>query len=34
VDTWVARYRSAVEERLDALGRVLDAMPDELSEEP
>ena len=34
VDTWVARYRSAVEERLDALGRVLDAMPDDLSEEP
>ena len=34
VDTWVARYRAYVEERLDALGRVLDAMPDDPSEEP
>jgi DNA-binding transcriptional ArsR family regulator len=34
VDTWVARYRRAVEERLDELGRVLDAMPDDPSEDP
>jgi DNA-binding transcriptional ArsR family regulator len=29
VDLWLARYRVLVEEQLDALGRVLDAMPDE-----
>ncbi len=29
VGTWVARYRAHVERELDALGRVLDAMPDE-----
>jgi DNA-binding transcriptional ArsR family regulator len=32
VDTWLGRYRSAIERRLDALGRVLDAMPDEPKE--
>ena len=32
VATWVARYRAQVERQLDALGRVLDAMPDEESE--
>lgn len=34
VDAWVARYRAYVEERLDALGHVLDAMPDDPSEAP
>jgi DNA-binding transcriptional ArsR family regulator len=34
VDTWVARYRSVVEERLDALGRVLDSLPDDPEETP
>ena len=29
VNTWIARYRAHVERQLDALGRVLDAMPDE-----
>ena len=29
VDAWVARYRALVEKQLDALGRVLDAMPEE-----
>jgi len=29
IDAWLARYRAFVEERLDVLGRVLDAMPDE-----
>lgn len=29
VRTWVARYRAHVERKLDALGDVLDAMPDE-----
>jgi DNA-binding transcriptional ArsR family regulator len=29
VTTWVARYRGHVERELDALGRVLDALPDE-----
>jgi DNA-binding transcriptional ArsR family regulator len=32
LDTWLSRYRAHVERQLDALGRVLDAMPDE--EEP
>jgi DNA-binding transcriptional ArsR family regulator len=34
VETWVARYRAHVERQLDALGRVLDAMPDEPDEDP
>src|SRR4051794_22065598 len=29
VDTWLARYRAELERQLDALGRVLDAMPDD-----
>jgi DNA-binding transcriptional ArsR family regulator len=29
IDTWLSRYRARVEKQLDALGRVLDAMPDE-----
>jgi DNA-binding transcriptional ArsR family regulator len=29
VDAWIARYRAHVERQLDALGRVLDSMPDE-----
>jgi DNA-binding transcriptional ArsR family regulator len=28
VDAWISRYRHYVERQLDALGRVLDAMPD------
>jgi DNA-binding transcriptional ArsR family regulator len=28
VDIWVGRYRAHMERQLDALGRVLDAMPD------
>jgi DNA-binding transcriptional ArsR family regulator len=28
VDAWIGRYRAHMERRLDALGRVLDAMPD------
>jgi DNA-binding transcriptional ArsR family regulator len=32
VDTWLSRYRAHVENQLDALGRVLDAMPDEPNE--
>jgi len=31
VDAWVGRYRAYIERQLDALGRVLDAMPDEPS---
>jgi DNA-binding transcriptional ArsR family regulator len=27
-DAWVGRYRACIEQQLDALGRVLDAMPD------
>lgn len=27
IDAWIARYRVYMEQRLDALGRVLDAMP-------
>jgi DNA-binding transcriptional ArsR family regulator len=30
VDAWVARYRKYMERQLDALGRVLDSMPDEI----
>jgi DNA-binding transcriptional ArsR family regulator len=29
VDAWIGRYRAYVEAELDALGRVLDALPDE-----
>ncbi len=29
VDSWVGRYRAYIERQLDALGAVLDAMPDE-----
>jgi DNA-binding transcriptional ArsR family regulator len=29
VDAWIGRYRVYIEGQLDALGRVLDAMPDE-----
>lgn len=29
VDVWFARYRELIEQQLDALGRVLDAMPDD-----
>jgi DNA-binding transcriptional ArsR family regulator len=29
IDAWVGRYRGYIERQLDALGRVLDAMPDE-----
>jgi DNA-binding transcriptional ArsR family regulator len=32
VDSWVSRYRVYMERQLDALGRVLDAMPDEPAE--
>jgi DNA-binding transcriptional ArsR family regulator len=29
IDVWVGRYRAHLERQLDALGRVLDAMPDD-----
>jgi DNA-binding transcriptional ArsR family regulator len=29
IDAWLGRYRAHIEQQLDALGRVLDAMPDE-----
>src|SRR5450432_2937017 len=29
VDVWLNRYRAAMERQIDALGRVLDALPDE-----
>ena len=32
VDLWLTRYRAHMERQLDALGRVLDAMPDEPNE--
>jgi len=32
VDAWLDRYRGLMERQLDALGRVLDAMPDESPE--
>ena len=32
VDMWLSRYRAQIERQLDALGDVLDAMPDEPSE--
>ena len=31
IDEWISRYRALMERQLDALGRVLDAMPDEES---
>lgn len=34
VDVWFARYRELIERQLDALGRVLDEMPDDESETP
>jgi DNA-binding transcriptional ArsR family regulator len=34
VDAWLDRYRAHVERQLDALGRVLDAMPDEPPGQP
>lgn len=30
VDAWIGRYRAYIERQLDALGQVLDAMPDDL----
>jgi DNA-binding transcriptional ArsR family regulator len=32
IDSWLSRYRAHIERRLDALGEVLDAMPDEPNE--
>jgi DNA-binding transcriptional ArsR family regulator len=29
IDAWISRYRVCIERQLDALGRVLDAMPDD-----
>lgn len=29
IDAWIGRYRAYIERQLDALGRVLDDMPDE-----
>jgi hypothetical protein len=34
IDTWIRRYRAEIERQLDALGRVLDAMPDERRRAP
>ncbi|MEO6603519.1 MAG: metalloregulator ArsR/SmtB family transcription factor [Polyangiaceae bacterium] len=34
VATWVGRYRALLERHLDALGRVLDTMPDLASDRP
>src|SRR5436190_256675 len=34
IDHWMGRYRAYVERQLDALGRVLDAMPEEHEHEP
>jgi DNA-binding transcriptional ArsR family regulator len=34
VDAWLRRYRAHMEDRLDALGRVLDEMPDEPGDAP
>ena len=34
VDAWLGRYRAYIEQQLDALGRVLDAMPDDPSDQP
>jgi len=32
VDSWISRYRTYMERQLDALGHVLDTMPDDLAE--
>jgi DNA-binding transcriptional ArsR family regulator len=34
IDTWIGRYRAYMERRLDALGRVLDAMPPHPDDHP
>jgi DNA-binding transcriptional ArsR family regulator len=34
LDAWIGRYRNYIERQLDALGRVLDAMPDDDEEKP
>ena len=34
IDAWLGAYRAHIERQLDALGRVLDAMPDEPKEPP
>jgi len=34
IDAWIARYRVCIERQLDALGRVLDSMPDDPSDHP
>ncbi|SRR6266705_5479193 len=34
IDAWIGRYRAHIEQQLDALGRVLDAMPDERPKRP
>jgi DNA-binding transcriptional ArsR family regulator len=34
IDAWIDRYRAYVERQLDALGRVLDAMPDDPRDQP
>lgn len=34
IDEWIGRYRLYMEQQLDALGRVLDAMPDEPGDRP
>jgi DNA-binding transcriptional ArsR family regulator len=33
IDAWIGRYRAYHEKQLDALGRVLDAMPDDTKKE-
>ena len=33
VDAWVARYRARLERQLDAIGRVLDELPDQPSDQ-
>jgi DNA-binding transcriptional ArsR family regulator len=32
IDAWINRYRALMEQQLDALGRVLDSMPDDPDE--
>jgi DNA-binding transcriptional ArsR family regulator len=34
IDVWLGRYRAHMERQLDALGRVLDALPDEPTPAP
>lgn len=34
IDVWMSRYRAYMERQLDALGRVLDAMPDDPPTKP